>query len=108
MTTSIEDQQVKLSRSAQNAMRELRLKQQQMDELKARIDALKERVRPELEAVLQLGAKVQGMVGGVPVCEIKSAIRQNVNMGLLRKSDPDLVASCTVENEVKTFKILGQ
>lgn len=108
MTLAIEDQQIKLSRRAQAAMRELRAKQQELDELKIRIDELKERVRPELEAQLTLGAKVQGIVGGVPVCELKSAIRQNVNMGLLRKTDPELVASCTVENEVKTFKILGQ
>ncbi len=108
MTTTIEDQQIKLSRSAQNAMRELRAKLVELDALKERIDTLKERVRPELEAALVLGAKVQGMVGGVPVCELKSAIRQNVNMGLLRKTDPELVASCTVENEVKTFKIIGQ
>lgn len=108
MTLAIEDQQIRLSRKAQNAMRELRAKMVELDELKERIDALRDRIRPELEAQLTLGAKVQGIVGGVPVCELKSAVRQNVNMGLLRKTDPELVASCTVENEVKTFKILGQ
>ncbi len=106
--TTIEDQQIKLSRSAQNAMRELRAKLAQLDELKERIDALKGRIRPELELVLQLGGKAQGMVGGVPVCELKSAIRQNVNMSLLRKRAPEIVAECTVENEVKTFKIMGE
>ncbi len=107
MNVSLEDQQVKLSRSAQNAMRELRKLRAELDDLKAREKTLKARIEPELAAALVLGAKVVAIVGGVPVASLKSTVRQNVNLGLLRKRAPEIVAECTTETEVRTFTVLG-
>lgn len=108
MTVTIEDQQIKLSRSAQNALRELRKIKVQQDELKERAKVLQARIEPELAASLSLGGKIVALIGGVPVASLKSTIRRNVNMALLRKRAPEVVEECTVESEVRTFALLGE
>lgn len=107
MTTTIEDQQLKLSRKGQAAIRELRKARATMDELKQRIKRHEDVLKSELSVDLPIGGKRVGTVGGLAVCSIKSTIRNTVNMALLRKRAPEIVQECTVETEVKTFTILG-
>jgi hypothetical protein len=105
---TIEDQQVRLSRRGQAAIRELRKARALQDEIKERIKRHEDVLKTELSDGLPLGGKRVGTVGGLPVCSIKSTIRNTVNMAMLRKRAPEIVAECTVETEVKTFAILGE
>jgi SMC interacting uncharacterized protein involved in chromosome segregation len=108
MTVSIEDQQVRLSRRALAAVRELRKVNAELDELKAKAKAKRDIIESELAGV-ELGGKLTAVDGhGHPLATLKSAIRQNVNMSLLRKRAPEIVSECTVETEVRTFTLLGE
>jgi predicted phage-related endonuclease len=101
MTVRTTEQPAALDRTAQRALRELRVLRAQRDEIDAKI---KDR---EAKIKTAMGIREIATVGGVPVATWKTTIRQSPSMTLLKKGYPDAVAECMVQTEIRTFKLLG-
>jgi predicted phage-related endonuclease len=84
----------------QAAIRELRA-------IKGQQTALADRAK-ELERTIKgaLGDAEEATVGGIKVVTYRTAIRRTVSLTLLRKAYPEIADECTVQSEVRTFKIL--
>jgi predicted phage-related endonuclease len=95
------EQPVALDATARRALRELRKLRAERDEIDLKI---KDRERKIKEA---MGTHEVATVGGLPVATWKTSIRQSASMTLLKKAYPEAVAECTVQTEVRTFKLLG-
>jgi predicted phage-related endonuclease len=91
---------VALDRAGQRALRELRTLRAAKDEIDLKIKAKEKSIKDAM------GAAESATVGGREVVIWKTSIRQGLSQTLLKKGWPDIVAECTVQTEVRTFKLI--
>lgn len=91
---------VPLDRGTQTVLRNLRKLRAQKDELELKIKASERKIKDAM------GDHEEATVGGRPVVTWKRSIRQSLSQTLLKKSYPDAVLECTVQTEVRTFKLV--
>jgi len=91
---------VALDRSAASALRRRRA-------LAAQVAILTDKIKVE-DAKLKafMGDAEEATVKGVKVATWKTTIRTSLSQTLVKKGYPEVAAECTVQTEVRTFKIL--
>lgn len=87
--------------------RKIQAQIRRLRECRAEIARLSE-VAKEAERAIKshMGDAEEATVGGVKVVTWKTAIRQSLSATLVKKGYPEVAAECTVQTEVRTFKLV--
>jgi predicted phage-related endonuclease len=91
---------VAFDRSTQTALRTLRKLRADRDELDLKIKANEDKIKKALADA------EEGTVRGRTVVTWRRVLRQSLSATLVKKRDPELAQECTVQTEVRVFRLI--